>query len=142
MEFPRDEAGIADFVAAFQERMLPKERWTHAAHLLTGAWVVHALGEAAAIARMRTDVKAYNLAVGGQNTATSGYHETVTVFWIKLLARRSRECAGMGRGEFAMAMVGEFAEVRGLLGRYYDFDVVGSEVARREWVAPTLMPLG
>jgi len=85
---PITEPEIDAFIAAFEAGTLPKEQWTHAAHILTGACYVHALGEAAAIDRMRDRVSAFNLAVGGQNTPTSGYHETVTVFWIKLLATK------------------------------------------------------
>ena len=36
----------------------------------------------------------YNEAVGGKNTETSGYHETITVFWIK----RAGPAAARGTG--------------------------------------------
>ena len=74
MALPVTELEIDVFLAAFEGCTLPKERWTHAAHLLTGACYVHALGEAGAIDRMRLCVRRYNEAVGGKNTETSGYH--------------------------------------------------------------------
>ena len=141
VRFPEEDAEVDGFVEAFSARTLPKACWTHAAHLLTGAWYVHGLGEAEATERMRREVMAYNVAVGGQNTATSGYHETVTMFWIKVLAGRSRVCVGMERGAFARAMVREFGGDREVLERYYGFDVVRSVEARREWVAPTVVAL-
>ena len=135
---PVTEEGIDAFIAAFEDGSLPKGRWTHGAHILTGACYVHALGEVAAIARMRERVAAYNVAVGGQNTETGGYHETVTVLWIKILSGFRGEYPELGRAEFAVLAVDHFVGQRDILRRYYDYDVVGSVEARRQWVPPTL----
>lgn len=123
---PVTEQEIDEFVAAFEAATLPKERWTHGAHLLTGAWYVHGMGEAAAIAKMRVCVSRYNEAVGGKNTATSGYHETITIAWIKLLAKLPRESEPIGRAAFASLAVERFAADRDVLCRHYDFDLAGS----------------
>ncbi len=142
---PTTEREIDAFIAAFEAGALPKERWTHAAHILTGACYVQTLGEQAAIDRMRARVSAFNLAVGGQNTATSGYHETVTVFWIKLLALVCENLRALhpehSRGEVAHAAVRELESQRNIYREYYDFDVVASEEARRTWIAPNIRPL-
>jgi hypothetical protein len=135
---PETEEEIDAFLAAFEAGRLPKERWTHGAHLLTGACYVHGLGQAAAIERMRACVKRYNEAVGGKNTETSGYHETITIAWIKLLDGLRREAGGVGRAEFAQLAVERFAGDKEIFRRYYDFDLVGSVEARRSWVEPTL----
>jgi hypothetical protein len=138
---PHDESGIDTFIAAFEDGTLPKARWTHGAHILTGACYVHSFGEQAAIDRMRANVSAYNLAVGGQNTPTSGYHETVTILWIKILAGFRREHPSISRASFANLAVEHFAPQRDILSRYYDFDIVASQEARRAWLPPTLLPL-
>jgi hypothetical protein len=135
---PESEEEIDAFVAAFEAGTLPKERWTHGAHLLTGACYVHGLGQTAAIEKMRACVKRYNEAVGGKNTETSGYHETITIAWIKLLDGLRREAGDVGRAEFARLAVERFAGDKEIFGRYYDFDLVGSIEARRSWVEPTL----
>jgi hypothetical protein len=140
-DLPATEEAIASFIAAFEDGTLPKEQWTHSAHLLTGAWFVHQLGEEAALDHMRTCVKRYNLAVGGQNTATSGYHETVTVFWIKLLSEFLREHPPMHRAAFVKHAVEHFAPQRNIYREFYDFDVVASTAARATWIAPTLRSL-
>jgi len=135
---PITEQEIDKFLAAFEEGTLTKERWTHGAHLLTGACYVHGLGESAAIDKMRLCVRRYNEAVGGKNTDTSGYHETITIAWIKLLAGLRREAGTMERAQFAALAVERFEGDRNILRRYYDFDLVGSVVARKSWVPPTL----
>jgi len=139
---PVEEDEIDAFIAAFEAGSLPKERWTHGAHLLTGACYVWALGELRAADRMRERVAAYNVAVGGKNTATSGYHETITVFWIALLERLRREHPALGRSEFAHAAVARYEDRKDILREYYSFDVVASEDARREWIAPDLREIG
>ena len=135
---PRTEEEIDAFVAAFESGTLPKAQWTHAAHLLTGASYVYVFGEAAAVDKMRICVRRYNEAVGGKNTDTSGYHETITVAWIKVLAKLLRESRPMDRAAFAALAVERFANDRTYLQRFYDFDLVNSTEARRRWIPPTI----
>ena len=136
---PTAEAEIDAFIADFESGTLPKERWTHAAHILTGACYVYSLGEAAAIQRMRDRVSAFNLAVGGQNTPTSGYHETVTVFWIKLIA--TQLATTEARADFAHQTVRHFVDRDNIYADFYDFDILASEEARRIWIEPNIRPL-
>ena len=135
---PVTEEEIDEFIAAFEAGTLPKARWTHGAHLLTGACYVHRLGEAAAIDTMRLRVRRFNEAVGGQNTDSSGYHETITVAWIKLLVALLRESQPIERAAFAALAVNRFGDDRTIFRRYYEFDLAGSVEARRSWVPPTL----
>jgi len=134
---PATEIEIDEFLAAFESGTLPKERWTHAAHLLAGACYVHRLGQSSAITHMRKCVRRYNEAVGGKNTATSGYHETITVFWIKILDALLLHTEPIARAKFAALAVERFASQRNLFRRFYDFDVVASTEARAEWIPPT-----
>lgn len=135
---PVTEQEIDAFLAEFEAERLPKARWTHGAHLLTGACYVHALGEAAAIDKMRLCVRRHNESVGTANSDTGGYHETITIAWIKLLAGLRREVGTMERAAFAALAVDRFVNDRGIFSRYYDFDLPSSVEARRTWVAPTL----
>lgn len=139
---PVTEEEIDGFLAAFEGGRLPKTEWTHAAHLLTGACYVHALGRDAALGKMRECVRRHNEAVGTLNSETSGYHETITVMWIRLLDGLKRESDSIGRAEFAALAVERFAARRDIVREYYDFDLVGSTEARMRWVEPTLKSLG
>jgi len=135
---PTTEAEIDSFLDAFESCTLPKSEWTHSAHIFTGACFVHTLGEPAAIDHMRRSIRRYNESVGGQNTSTSGYHESVTVLWIKLLAAFHRETAPASRAAFAAHAVEHFAPQRDIFARFYDFDLVASTDARQRWIPPTL----
>jgi hypothetical protein len=135
---PVTEIEIDVFLAEFEGCTLPKKQWTHGAHLLTGACYVHALGQQAAIDKMRTCVRRYNEAVGGKNTDTSGYHETITIAWIKLLDGLLRGSGALQRAAFARLAVERFAGDREILRRYYDFDLMASVEARKNWIEPTL----
>ena len=138
---PVTEQEIDGFLAVFEGCTLPKQEWTHAAHLLTGACYVHALGRDAALAKMRECVRRYNESVGGKNTETSGYHESITVLWIRLLDGLLQQNAPIDRASFAALAVGQFGHRRDIFREYYDFDLVGSTKARLGWVEPTLKAL-
>ena len=135
---PVTEQEIDAFLAEFEAGRLPKAQWTHGAHLLTGACYVHGLGEAAAIDKMRLCVKRHNESVGTANSDTGGYHETITIAWIKLLAGLRREAEPMERAAFAALAVERFVTDRAIFSRYYNFDLPSSVEARRTWIPPTL----
>jgi hypothetical protein len=138
---PTTEPEIDAFLEAFESGTLPKTRWTHAAHLFTGACYVHQLGEAAAIDHLRHAIPRYNEAAGGVNTETTGYHETITVFWLKVLAQLfATQPTETTRAAFATLAVERFANDRDILRRHYDFDILASTQARRTWIAPNIPP--
>lgn len=134
------EAGLRELVRAFEAGTLPKAQWTHAAHVTMGAHYVFLLGEADALMTMRACVRAYNEAVGTINSSNSGYHETLTRFWIAVLARLFEERLAESHLEFVQQAVASYGGRRDLHGTYYNFDVVKSVDARQHWVAPDQWP--
>ena len=133
---PTTETEINFFISAFEACTLPNEHWTHAAHIYTAACYVHSFGEAYAIDRMRKCIQAYNLTVAGKNTPTSGYHETVTAFWIKLIDSALAMWSPIGRADFATRAVTEFSPLRTVFANHYDFDILASPEARATWIEP------
>ena len=73
-------------VKRFEERTLPKAEWTHAAHLTVGLYYCfhHPFGVAKNL--MSDGIYWLNDTHGTPNTETSGYHETLTVFWLRTVA--------------------------------------------------------
>jgi hypothetical protein len=128
-------------VAAFLARALPKADWTHEAHLTVGLWHVREFGYDEALTRMRAGIRAYNEAVGTANTATGGYHETLTRFWLRVLAAQIREAGP--ETPFAVVLsriLGSSWADRSLALRYYHHETLFSPLARAEWVEPDQQP--
>jgi hypothetical protein len=91
---------------------------------------------------MRRGIVHHNQCVGTINSDHSGYHETITLFWLAIVKARLRELEdGLSRVEAVRLLVTELAPQRDLYREYYSFDVVGSIEARRSWIAPDVKPL-
>ncbi len=131
------DAGYARFIQEFEQGTLPRAQWTHAAHLAVAAWYLVTLREHEALDRMRSGIQHYNECVGSRNTPDSGYHETLTRFWLGMVAGFLRRAdASRSRLEQARGVVEEFGARRDLYRKYYSFDVVQSRQARRTWMPP------
>jgi len=83
--FYTSEDEIEVLTEAFVAKTLEKDKWTHAAHLTIAVWHLKEFDYDEAVALVRKRITEYNLAVGTQNTATSGYHETMTIFWMTVV---------------------------------------------------------
>lgn len=68
------------------------------------------------------------------NSDSSGYHETLTVFFVGAVA-------GLGAGTFAEVVRSPLVDRDAPL-RYWSRERLFSVEARRQWVAPDLAPLG
>jgi hypothetical protein len=126
---------------ALIDRTLPKAEWTHEAHLRAGLWHVQAHGAVAALPLLRQRISAYNESVGTANTDTSGYHETITRFYVTVIDRflatadRALELDLLARE--LIAIYGD----RKLPLHHYSEGRLFSPVARRSWVEPDLRPI-
>jgi hypothetical protein len=80
-----NQAEFDHIIDGFRVKTLPAKEWTHEAHLIAGLWHVENFDHEEALTKMRENIKTYNEAQGGMNTDSSGYHETITVFWVWLL---------------------------------------------------------
>lgn len=135
--FLTDDAALDAFVAAWQDGTLPKAAWTHAAHVAVCAF--YCWGGAPVdrvFATMKAGILAYNAAVGTANTATSGYHETLTRFWAEIIVTHVAAVAPGSRLDAVRSAVDTFGHNRQLHAAYYRGDVVRDPVARARWVAP------
>lgn len=133
--FLASDTAFRDFVAAWEQGTLPREQWTHAAHVSIGACYVLRYDEAA-LARIREGILHYNTAVGTAKTDSSGYHETLTRFWAETIA--AAVTGFDDERQAACRAVELFGDDRDRPRRFYSFDVVGSGEARRTWIAPDL----
>jgi hypothetical protein len=104
------------------------------AHLRVGLWHVRRLGEAGALTALRSAISSYKEAVGTANTDTSGYHETLTIVYVRLIADY------LQRAEPSTDIADEAIEAA-LIAACGAREKLFSIEARRGWVAPDLKPL-
>jgi len=127
---------IADLVRAFEKCTLPKSQWTHLAHLTIAHHYLWHHSREDATMLMRSGIQRYNLS---QNNPT-GYHETITLAWLAILARQLREREAKGRlGKEEAASAREVATTHAnqdILLEYYSRELLMSEEARAHWVPP------
>ena len=137
---PPYQTGYADdsaFIAAFASRTLPFSEWCHPAHIRM-AWIyLSRLGFDAALARVREGIKAYNAANNVVDAPLSGYHETITQAWLRVVhatIRSQDPCATSM--EFLEAQ--PHLRVRTLLRVFYSKSRMLSPEARTSFLAPDL----
>lgn len=129
---------IRSLLQGFEQRSLPLGAWDHAAHLSVCCWYLMKQPDRAE-ERMRDGIQRLNRAHGVITTPTSGYHETLTLFWIAKVRALLDVCSGSD-----LAVIG--AVVRGLADKelvlfHYSRERIMSSVARRQWCEPDLRRL-
>jgi len=136
------EVDVDDLAARFAVPSLRRAEWTHVAHLAVGAWHVHRYGTAEALTRVRDGIRRLNVSIGGANTESSGYHETITAAYITLLAEFLEACSpGLPLADcLARLWTTPLAE-RDMLFTFYSRERLCSTDARARWVDPDLAPL-
>lgn len=134
------EAEIVAIGEGMIARTLPREAWTHAAHLAAAVYLLRRRPDVTPERDMPDLIRAYNESVGVQNTEVSGYHETITQ---ASLAALRAALADRPDGEPLHRLVNDLAS--GPLGRsgwlmtYWSRDRLFSPEARRTWIAPDLV---
>lgn len=127
---------FSEFLRLFFAGELPRAEWNHAAHLAIAAVTIQEGGSAREV---RDRILAYNKTQGIESTPVSGYHETVTCFWVERIAELT---SGLGRGatawDAARAAVAAFAHRGRLFDSYYTYNIVASREARAAYHPPDI----
>jgi hypothetical protein len=87
----RTDVDIYALVKKFEDRTLLKAEWTHAAHLTVGLYYCFHYSFGVARNLMRDGIYWLNDMHGTPNTHSSGYHETLTIFWLNKIAEFLKE---------------------------------------------------
>ena len=137
----RSPSEIDSLIHAFQECSLPRSQWTHEAHLTVALWYLFYDSEQEAIKAVRNGIKRYNSVRGIETTKDGGYHETLTLFWLRTIRgyladeSRNRSMVNLANG-----LIAKYAD-RTLPFTYYTRDRLMSSEARINWVEPDLRSL-
>ncbi len=137
----RSTEEILSLVRAFDDCTLAREGWTHAAHLTVALWHLLQYDWPEAVARVRSGIKRYNAAHGVRQTSTGGYHETLTLFWMRRVRAFLEEGRNEARSLVALANDLAASAAATLPLEHYTRDRLFSPEARAAWVEPDLKPL-
>ena len=137
-----DPSEIERLLAGFEDCSLPKALWTHRAHLAVAVCYRERLPYNRALNSMRDGIQRYNQAVGGANTETSGYHETITRFYLWLVDHciANGKLPGGNLADRVNSLYDRYG-ARHLPLRHWSRERLMSVEARREWVEPDVWPL-
>lgn len=92
--------------------------------------------------RLRDGIRRLNDSHGTINSATSGYHETITRAYVMLLAEFNSSCdATTSLAQRVARLYSSRLAAKDVLLAFYSYPTLMSEIARREWVEPDVAPI-
>jgi hypothetical protein len=124
----------------FERLEIPLAEWNHRAHLTVAYQMLREFGLDAAIDRIRRGLKAFIAHHGIETTPTQGYHETLTVAWMRML---HTTMTVYGPADSAEQFLEQHPHLlsKVMLRLFYSRPRIMSEAARYGWVEPDLAPL-
>jgi len=121
---------------------LRRDEWTHEAHLAATTYLLTHRSDVDLDTELRDIIRRYNESVGGVNSDTEGYHETITRSFLHgvrlFLAEADREAA---LHELVNALLRSPMGSRDWPLRFYSRERLFSVEARRNFVAPDIAAL-
>ena len=121
---------------------LPKAEWTHEAHIATCAWLILERPDIAPESDLPTLIRRYNESVGGVNSDSEGYHETITQLYIAAVRSALARLEGRGLAERINSLLKEPEGRRDWPLRFYSSERLFSKEARLCFVDPDLPAQG
>jgi len=135
------DAEVAGLATRLLDHSLPKAEWTHAAHLAATLRLVR-LRNAGLERDLPDIIRTYNVAAGGVNDDTSGYHETLTQAYLAAIrAFVAGLPEGLSDGEAVARLLASPMGDRAWPLAFWSRERLFSVEARRAWVEPDLAPL-
>ena len=132
---------VCALLNAFHDGTLPRSAWNHRAHMTAALSFGRALPPAAALDAMRAGILRFNDAAGIVSTPDSGYHETITRFYMHVV---TLHVLGDPSPVSLAADVNAFVNAWGratLPLDYWSRDTLFSREARAGWMQPDLQAL-
>jgi hypothetical protein len=130
---------IRSIASQFENKTLPKQEWTHHAHIAVAlVHIYHYKTVEQTLPVMRERIKAYNLAVGTENTDHSGYHETLTIFWLQVVHEYYKAAGTKDIDEIYQDIIKTPLATGNFPAQFYSDELLFSKTARQYWAEPDL----
>ena len=128
---------VLNLVHSFEQKTLPVHKWNHFNHLIVATYYLRKYGLDNAYVQLKQNIISYNEAIGIPNTDKSGYHETITFFWLKWIYFNVLD---QNRNNQPLLEVCNLMITfnRNLILGFYSSEVIKSSSARTQWVEPDL----
>lgn len=120
---------------------LPREAWTHEAHLGACVWLLTERPDIDIDAEIAGLIRRFNESVGGVNDDTQGYHDSITRAYVAGVRLHLSRTEVTGLTERVNALLQSDMGRRDWPRRFYSRDLLSSVAARRRFVEPDLAPL-
>ena len=120
------------------ERTLPRAEWTHEAHLATCAWLILERPDIVPERDLPDLIRRYNESVGGVNSDSEGYHETITQLYIGAVRAALARSEGRELAERVNALLLAPEGRRDWPLRFYTRERLFSKEARLGWAEPDI----
>lgn len=119
------------FLHMFEALALPPEAFRHADHLRLAWLMLDRYGVEGAQSSVKRGIRAF----AAHHGASHIYHETVTLGWVRLIATHDEQT-------FAEFLRRNDARLnKETLHRFWSPELLSSDLARQQWVAPDREPL-
>lgn len=130
-----------ELIQRFEDGSWPKADWHHREHLTVALWylVHHPFDEA--MSRTRLGIQRYNEHHCVKTTKDGGYHDTLTIFFVRRIRQILDENPALPFEELLTRVVAILGDMKGAVREYYSQDRIMSWEARTGWVEPDLKPL-
>ena len=120
---------------------LPREAWTHEAHLAACLWLLSERPDIDVDAEIAAIIRRFNESVGGVNDDTQGYHDSITRAYVAGVRLFLAQTAETDLAERVNALLLSDMGRRDWPLRFYSRERLFSVPARRGFVEPDLAPL-
>jgi len=136
-----DSIEAGEIVNSFLHCNLAKEKYTHAAHILAGFYLFCMHGKAS-FRFMEKHIILFNEAVGTINSDDSGYHETITFFWMNAIEQFSNQFEERSFNDENIRLIYDSSLMDKTLPlNFYSREYLFAKKARKEIVEPDLKPI-
>ena len=127
---------IRTLVSAFEACSFHPSEFRHYQHLTVALWYVWHLPPEEATEKMTTGIRRL-----AETYGKMGYHETITLFWLRIVANFVAEHRGKDSLAATAKALIERCNDKDLIQQFYSAELLATDKAKAEWVEPDLKGL-
>jgi hypothetical protein len=126
---------IHKLVSAFEGCAFHPSEFRHYQHLTVALWYVWHLSAEEAIVSMTSGIRRL-----AETYGKMGYHETITIFWLRIVTNFVAEHRANSLHATANALIASCND-KDLIHEFYSEELLATATAKAEWVEPDIKAL-